>query len=124
MKSPKMFRSVEIPVARIRSKAWPSSPPYDPADIVNLAKSIAEIGLLHPIIVAPVQDAEQLEVVSGHRRFQAVASLGWAAITAIVLDQPLDDITGRMILANESVRNRISDDDERLLQRRYRNERH
>jgi len=50
-------------------------------DIEGLAASIAESGLLHPIVVTP----ERL-LISGERRLAAVRSLGWTTVPVRVLD--------------------------------------
>jgi ParB family chromosome partitioning protein len=49
--------------------------------------SIAEKGLLHPIIVRPM--GERFEVVAGNRRFAACKQLSWKRITCHILE--LDD---------------------------------
>jgi len=59
--------------------------------IEDLASSIREHGLIQPILVIPHPDPskpEHFQIVSGERRYRAVASLGWTAIPAIV-DQGL-----------------------------------
>lgn len=55
-------------------------------DLDALARSIAEVGLLHPIVVTP--DAE---LVAGARRLAACRQLGWASIpvTVVSLDEPV-----------------------------------
>ena len=40
----------------------------------DLVNSIGEVGLLQPIVVTP----ENI-IISGHRRFKAIQSLGWTA---------------------------------------------
>lgn len=59
----------------------------DDGALQELAASLAENGLLHPIVVRPVGDA--FELVSGERRWRASKYLGWATIRAIVRE--LDD---------------------------------
>jgi ParB family chromosome partitioning protein len=48
----------------------------------ELARSIGEIGLINPITVRPMGSGWQ--VVAGHRRFNAVLSLGWSAIDVVI----------------------------------------
>jgi len=52
--------------------------------IIDLAQSIARLGLLNPISVCRCGDG--FVVVAGHRRFAAVESLGWERIPAIILE--------------------------------------
>ena len=45
-------------------------------DIEELAQSIANVGLIHPIIV----DDDTLHLIAGERRLRAVVSLGWTEV--------------------------------------------
>ena len=61
------------------------------APIAELAASIAAHGLIHPILVAPLEDG--YVIVSGERRFRAFQRLGRRTIPAILTDaQRLDEI--------------------------------
>ena len=53
----------------------------DMGNIASMAASIAEIGLLHPVVVTP-----KLELIAGARRIAAVRSLGWDAVPVNVVD--------------------------------------
>lgn len=53
----------------------------DLGDLQALAQSIAEIGLLHPIVVTPGN-----VLIAGQRRLEACRLLGWDAVPATVLD--------------------------------------
>jgi N6-adenosine-specific RNA methylase IME4 len=55
----------------------------DLGDIAGLAASIAEIGLLHPIVVTP-----DGTLIAGARRIAACVSLGWTDIPVTVVDIP------------------------------------
>src|SRR5262249_36494954 len=57
----------------------------DMGDIAGLAASMAELALLHPVVVRP-----DGALIAGERRLRAAALLGWAEIPAIVVD--LDNI--------------------------------
>jgi len=48
----------------------------------ELAVSIRQHGLLHPIIVRP--SAQVFELVAGHRRFEACRLLGWKKVPSLV----------------------------------------
>jgi ParB family chromosome partitioning protein len=54
-------------------------------DIDALAASIAELGLLHPIVVTPA-----LHLIAGRRRLEAVRRLGWSEVDVRVVER-LDD---------------------------------
>jgi ParB family chromosome partitioning protein len=52
-------------------------------NLEELKRSISEVGLLHPIVVRPL-DSSTYEVVAGNRRFQAFKELGMASIPCII----------------------------------------
>src|SRR3990167_5914477 len=58
----------------------------DMGDIASLAASIADVGLLHPIVVTP-----DGRLIAGTRRLEACRSLGWeeVPVTTILLDDLL-----------------------------------
>src|SRR5215467_8213213 len=57
----------------------------DMGDLAGLAVSMAELGLLHPVVIRP-----DGTLIAGERRLRAAALLGWAEIPATVVD--LDNI--------------------------------
>lgn len=58
-------------------------------DVTLLKKSMAETGLIHPIVVRRVD--KLFEIIDGHRRFRAAKALEWDTIPA--LEQTADDTT-------------------------------
>ena len=54
-------------------------------DVKSLAESIAEIGLLHPVVID-----DKGTLIAGERRIRACQSLGWDSVPVTVI--PLDDI--------------------------------
>lgn len=67
-------------------------------DIAGLAASIAEHGLMHPIVVTPERD-----LVAGERRLVAVRSLGWTTV-------PVRVVTPANLLKAESDENAVRAD--------------
>lgn len=55
-----------------------------------MAGSIAELGLLQPILVD-----EEHRLIAGYRRYLAVKKLGWATVPAVCVDG-LDDVLRRL----------------------------
>ena len=53
----------------------------DMGDLDGLARSISEIGLLHPVVVTPDN-----RLIAGQRRLEACRRLGWDCIPATVVD--------------------------------------
>lgn len=56
---------------------------FDEESLVELAASIAEMGVLQPILVRPLDD-DRYELVAGERRWRATQRAGLATIPAIV----------------------------------------
>ena len=70
---------------------------YRDSDVGDLVNSIGEVGLLQPIVVTPVNT-----IVSGHRRYKAIQSLGWTDVECEVKDIPDDEIDVHIVLYNQS----------------------
>lgn len=66
--------------------SWEGQPfePYTDEALESLAASIAENGLLSPIIVTA--DGDKYRIIAGHNRARACERLGWTEIDAIVKD--------------------------------------
>jgi ParB family chromosome partitioning protein len=71
---------------------------FNAAAIEELANSIAEIGLVKPILVRPLADG-RFEIIGGERRWRAVKILGWKHIQAVVKDMT-DDVAMLLALAD------------------------
>jgi ParB family chromosome partitioning protein len=106
-----------VALANVRRGKCARSRRYDPADITDLAESIAAIGLLEPIIVAPTQKPGQYELVGRQRHFLAAKRLGRPRIMAGILDQPLDEAEARTIAEMEPAPSQVSQEDLIRLQR-------
>jgi len=48
---------------------------YREIDVSDIVSSISEVGLLQPIVVT-----SDNTIISGHRRFKAIQSLGWTEV--------------------------------------------
>lgn len=73
-----------IPVLGISPGAYQPRGQMDPAMLDALASSIAQSGLMQPIVVR--RRGAGHELIAGERRWRAVQRLGWAEIPAIVQD--------------------------------------
>ena len=70
---------------------------YRDSDVGDLVNSIGEVGLLQPIVVTPDNT-----IISGHRRFKSIQSLGWTEVECEVKDIPNDEIDVHIVLYNQS----------------------
>jgi ParB family transcriptional regulator, chromosome partitioning protein len=88
----------EIPVARITPNPFQPRKNFEVAAMDDLKTSIAEYGVLVPIIVR--KRGENFEIVAGERRWRACAALGQANISAIVRDSDDKDSLEVAIIEN------------------------
>ena len=79
--------TVEVDVYQVHDSSGFADKPDYAEHIRELAKRIAEEGLLQPIIVEKREDG-QYTVVAGHLRLAACKMLGWETIPAIVRSTP------------------------------------
>lgn len=63
----------------------------------DLVNSIGEVGLLQPIVMTPDNT-----IISGHRRFKAIQSLGWTEVECEIKDISQDEIDVHIVLYNQS----------------------
>lgn len=67
-----------------------------------LANSIKAVGQVEPIVVAP--DGEGFVIIAGHRRVEAVKTLGFDAIDAVILESDNEVLQTASLLASNTVR--------------------
>lgn len=77
--APKLAR---LPMGMIDEPPLPIRESMDETKLRELQDSMAQLGLLQPILVVPRED--RYEIVAGHRRWMAARELGWAEIPAII----------------------------------------
>ncbi|HEY7718093.1 MAG TPA: ParB/RepB/Spo0J family partition protein [Pedococcus sp.] len=93
----------EIPVTQIRPNPRQPRSVFDEDDMAELVHSIREIGVLQPIVVRPVEDADaevRYELIMGERRWRATQEAGLEAIPAIVKETDDDDLLRDALLEN------------------------
>ena len=74
--------AIEIPTSRIRSNPHQPRKRFDAESLASLTSSIAEHGVLQPILVTETIDGYQL--VAGERRLRAAQAAGLDRIPAVV----------------------------------------
>lgn len=89
-KTPAPTKYLELSVKDIITKAGDNIRSGELPEIEELAKSIAAEGLVEPIVVTASETAGKFTVVAGHRRLNAVRSLGLATIPALIIDADAD----------------------------------
>jgi ParB family chromosome partitioning protein len=74
----------EIPVSDIRPNPHQPRVHFEEQSLIELASSIAQIGVLQPILVRPIAGEAHFELIAGERRWRAADRAGLATIPAIV----------------------------------------
>jgi len=95
---------VKLPIRNLRH--YENDPFKDRSgeEMEKLAASIRENGLQYPIIVRPMQEKGQYEILAGRRRVGAVKTNGGTEIDAIIRD--VDDDEAAMIVTETNLRSR------------------
>ncbi len=74
---------------------------FDEAALDDLARSIAEVGLLSPVIVRP-HGGDRYVLIAGERRLRAVRRLGWPRVRADVRELTAEQASLIQLTENES----------------------
>jgi ParB family chromosome partitioning protein len=89
----------EIPLEAISPNPKQPRQIFDEEALAELVHSIAEVGLLQPVVVRPVSEG-RYELVMGERRWRAHQAAGLAVIPAIVRETADDDLLRDALLEN------------------------
>ena len=75
---------VNIPVSKIHPFEGNPYKVQDNDEMNNLIGSIQEQGILTPIIIRPIENTDEYEVISGHRRLHAIVKAGMKEVPAFI----------------------------------------
>ena len=93
-----MSEVVLINVDQIKSNPYQPRQYFDDEKLNELAASIAESGLIQPIVVRSIDGG--YEIVAGERRFKACQMLGWWQIPAIVMSASEQEMAKLALIEN------------------------
>lgn len=79
-----MKKPVAIPVEKLHPFAGHPFKVKDDAEMNTLIESIQMQGVLSPLIVRPIENTDEYEVVSGHRRLHAAQKAGITEVPALI----------------------------------------
>ena len=79
-----MKKPVAIPVEKLRPFAEHPFKVKDDAEMNTLIESIQTQGVLSPLIVRPIENTDEYEVISGHRRLHAAQKAGITEVSALI----------------------------------------
>ena len=79
-----MKKPVAIPVEKLRPFAGHPFKVKDDAEMNTLIESIQTQGVLSPLIVRPIENTDEYELISGHRRLHAAQKAGITEVSALI----------------------------------------
>ena len=96
-----MKKPVNIPVSRLRPFEGHPFKVKDDEEMNTLIESVQTQGILSPLIVRPIENTEEYEVISGHRRLHAAVKAGITEIPALVVS--LDRDAAAIVLVDSNL---------------------
>lgn len=82
---------------------------YDDERLIDMVRSIKEMGVLLPIIVRPAVGSDKYEILSGHNRVNAAKEAGLLDVPAIVKNNLSDDEAKLIVTETNLVQRSFSD---------------
>lgn len=79
-----MKKPVNIPVSKLRPFDGHPFKVKDDEEMNTLIESVQTTGILSPLIVRPIENTEEYEVISGHRRLHAAVKAGITEVPALI----------------------------------------
>ena len=79
-----MRKPVTIPVSKLRPFEGHPFKVKDDEEMNTLIESVQTVGILSPLIVRPIENTEEYEVISGHRRLHAAVKAGITEVPALI----------------------------------------
>ena len=109
--------TVKIPLALIDRDVDQCRTAFDEDALEGLARSLKEVGLLHPILVR--RQGERYQIIAGERRYRAARLLGWQSIDAVVLPEGTEANDPRVQLIENLQREDLNPVDKARAVRRF-----
>ena len=75
---------VNIPVSKLRPFEGHPFKVKDDEEMNTLIESVQTVGILSPLIVQPIENTNEYEVISGHRRLHAAVKAGITEVPALI----------------------------------------
>ena len=79
-----MKKPVNIPVSKLRPFEGHPFKVKDDEEMNTLIESVQIQGILSPLIVRPIENTDEYEVISGHRRLHAAVKAGIGVVPALI----------------------------------------
>ena len=91
---------VNIPVSKIHPFEGNPYKVLDNDEMNNLICSIQEQGILTPVIIRPIENTDEYEVISGHRRLHATVKAGMKEVPAFIYAVTRDEAAIMLVDSN------------------------
>ncbi len=96
----KLKSPVNIPVEKIRPFEGHPYKVLDNEEMNTLIESIQEQGVLSPVLLRPIENTEEYEVISGHRRLHATVKAGMKEVPAFIYAVTRDEAAIMLVDSN------------------------
>ena len=96
-----MKKPVNIPVEKLRPFEGHPFKVKDDEEMNTLIESVQTQGILSPLIVRPIENTDEYEVISGHRRLHAAVKAGITEVPALVVS--LDRDAAAIVLVDSNL---------------------
>ena len=100
MASNNLKTPVNIPVEKIHPFEGHPYKVLDNDEMNNLIESIQEQGVLSPILIRPIENSDEYEVISGHRRLHATVKAGIKEVPAFIYAITRDEAAIMLVDSN------------------------
>lgn len=91
---------VNIPVSKLRPFEGHPFKVKDDEEMNTLIESVQTQGILLPLIVRPIENTDEYEVISGHRRLHAAVKAGIGEVPALVVSLDRDSAAIAVVDSN------------------------
>ena len=96
-----MKKPVNIPISKLRPFEGHPFKVKDDEEMNTLIESVQTQGILSPLIVRPIENTDEYEVISGHRRLHAAVKAGITEVPALVVS--LDRDAAAIVLVDSNL---------------------
>ena len=96
----KLNRPENLPVKKLRPFEGHPYKVQDNEEMENLTESIRQSGILSPLIVRPIENTDEYEVISGHRRLHAAIKAGAEQVPVFIYAVSRDEAAVMLVDSN------------------------
>ena len=93
-------KPVDLPVEKLRPFEGHPFKVKDDDEMNTLIESVQAVGILSPLIVRPIENTDEYEVISGHRRLHAAIKAGAEQVPALIYAVDRDEAAVMLVDSN------------------------